>query len=66
MVEDVASTADLFEIIRTIRSMHGGPSVTVCVVAPTPLQRFDEGALMGDVLLSAFRAAFGFSQGRCF
>jgi len=42
------------------------PSVTICVVAPTPLQRFDEGALMGDVLLSAFRAAFGFSQGRCF
>jgi hypothetical protein len=27
---------------------------------PTPFQRFDDGALMGDVLLSAFHAAFGY------
>jgi hypothetical protein len=29
---------------------------------PTPFQRSDYGALMGDVLLSAFHMAFGFLQ----
>jgi len=29
-------------------------------VVPTSFQRFDDGALMGDVLLSAFYVAFGF------
>jgi hypothetical protein len=37
-------------------------SVTVCVVAPTRFRRFDDGVLMGDVLLSAFHAAFGFLE----
>ena len=27
---------------------------------PTPVEGFDDGALMGDVLLSAFHVAFGF------
>ena len=29
-------------------------------VVPTPFERFDNGALMGDVLLSAFHVGFGF------
>lgn len=29
-------------------------------VVPTPFQRFDDGALMGDVPLPSFHVAFGF------
>ena len=29
-------------------------------VVPTPFERFDDGALMGDALLSAFYVVFGF------
>jgi hypothetical protein len=48
-----------FEVPRLDAQEPSQKEIRCLGVVPTPLKRLDHGALMGDVLLSAFHAAFG-------